>query len=627
MVVTVVVIVAAAFGLATLLRPLIPLAPGNARLLSQGDFVARGARQGIDWQLARPDAVTRARQDDKPLLIVVSRAGSPAGLQLDALAFSDPEMADQINRLFTPVRIDLDRDPGWESVILPYRRLTLGAESGFELLIAHPDRGLAAWTAKLTSRERLDFSGLADFLRRARQETEQEIPTLFLDLQREWRALDGTQVEGSPDQWTERMANVLEAEGWRFPENGRLELSPWTWSALLRGGRTAEAQRAFLAVLGSPLMDGLEDSFFHYADRPDGGAPSAVKASGSNAEAMVFCARLAAITRDPAYRQLALRMAASLRRQFVRSQATVTTVGDPATDGGGSQAFTIPQARLWGSLSGAEQQQAREVFGLDPSLDPRMAGFPRSLLRWMQMGQADRSLAARLRSLREPRRLEPAGVDLASTTSLLAAAFMEAGLLLEDEETLEQGRKLWERARLFRTGTDTISQAKTGGGSAPPTLSAYAAYADACLTHWHAYGDADVLREGAAILRRAVQEFTPSGRWTSQPAPSLPLWPKLKWPIAWQDTIRPSDASLLLGALSDAARILGDEELAVQARSLSRSLAPLLSINHPRLGSLAEAYWAQRGAVLVESRAEWLKAAQQPTAHPLRRLTPAKTSE
>jgi hypothetical protein len=604
MVTAVVVVVAVGFGLSSLVRPFVPSAPSNGGLLLHGDFVARGANQPVQWRLARTEALDEARALNKPLLIVISRSGSPAGRQLDSLAFGDPEMAEQINRLFIPIRVDLEEEPGWDSLLLPFRRVELSPETGFELAVVHPDHGMAAWTLKYQVSARLDFSGLAAFLQQARKECDSLNPSLNAVHQKEWADSLSPSGEGDGVIWVAQAVRRAQLDRGLFAAPTRLESVPLVWSALIFGGEVETAALAMESILSTPMMEGVGGLLMSFSDSRDGRQPLGVMALNPNAEAVAAAARLHLLTGQDEWRDLASLMSRSIRAEFLGSRGAASTLTDPRGLGGARMALAVTTPQLWADLGPEDRRRAERVFGLGLGSSPRMTPYPTDWREWLREPRGPGTLHSRIRSLQSRSQLELGGIDAAVPTCLAAARLLEAGTLLDDQEIIEAGLAFFARAQLFRTGADDVVTERRSNGERLFHLASFLAYADACLWKHAAVGDEASLSDGLAVLKKGLARFEGPSGLSSLPRSVFPLWEPAAVPLGWVDGLRASDASMAIAMLGAYGAIYPETDLAVREQNLRFRLSQLLGRMSSHSGGLARSWLQTRGLKVASDRNE-----------------------
>ncbi|HTI04168.1 MAG TPA: DUF255 domain-containing protein [Gemmatimonadales bacterium] len=74
-------------------------------------YLARAARQPVDWQPWDREAFALAARLDRPILLYIGSDSCRACAEADRSIYTDPQIASLINTLFVPVRVDRDERP------------------------------------------------------------------------------------------------------------------------------------------------------------------------------------------------------------------------------------------------------------------------------------------------------------------------------------------------------------------------------------------------------------------------------------------------------------------------------------------------------------------------------------
>ncbi|HET8713791.1 MAG TPA: DUF255 domain-containing protein, partial [Gemmatimonadales bacterium] len=86
--------------------------PFTNRMAQSGtSYLARAARQPVNWQPWGREAFALAYRLDRPVLLYVGGDACHWCLETDRAIYTDPEIATMINTLFVPIRVDRDERP------------------------------------------------------------------------------------------------------------------------------------------------------------------------------------------------------------------------------------------------------------------------------------------------------------------------------------------------------------------------------------------------------------------------------------------------------------------------------------------------------------------------------------
>ena len=82
---------------------------------SASPYLRSAAHQPIGWYEWGEDAFARARAEDKPILLDIGAVWCHWCHVIDRESYENPEIAELINRLFIPVKVDRDERPDVDS--------------------------------------------------------------------------------------------------------------------------------------------------------------------------------------------------------------------------------------------------------------------------------------------------------------------------------------------------------------------------------------------------------------------------------------------------------------------------------------------------------------------------------
>jgi uncharacterized protein YyaL (SSP411 family) len=83
----------------------------NRMAHSSTNYLARAARQPVNWQPWGREAFALAARLDRPVLLYVGSEGCRWCAETDRAIYTDPEIGALINALFVPIRVDRDERP------------------------------------------------------------------------------------------------------------------------------------------------------------------------------------------------------------------------------------------------------------------------------------------------------------------------------------------------------------------------------------------------------------------------------------------------------------------------------------------------------------------------------------
>ncbi len=605
MTVTVVVLVSIGFLTVSLLRPFVPTPAPNDEALAHGDYLAKNATALVRWQPWGQDVLEEARRRDRPILLTLGIWGSPAALHLDRKVFSDPEVAEQINRSFIPVRVDLDEQPEWQGIILPLQKAARLPDHGFEMVVIHPDKGIASWTAKLSGGSQLDFSGIVRVLTQSIRESDRAVLPLQEQQEREiaqMNALAGTMPESGQ---MPVMVQRLKADKGILKETGMAALRPWIWNALAASGEIDAAISSFLAWSASPMMEAAGVTFFSSGDFRPHLVPEPVKRLEPNLDAMVFCAKAARVQGRSDLAYLAVRMGDGLMKEFLDGGGIPSTlVGEDAARPG-SNRFAVKASLIWDRFSLKEQRLLSSSLNVDLLRTNPAPPFPASLSALLTPSVETEGVQAKLLSLRLNDPPERSKRFLTLTTALASTRFLEAGALLDQPSWVERSDILLEKALESWRGDSVF--VFNPGPRGNHSLAAGLTLAEALLGRWNLEGDRESLEKFLNLVRQMAERHRLGKGGISGPLSQFQLPGYVNWPLNSFDGATRSEAAMAIELLTAAGALSGDSDIKLLAADERQRWQTQAMLASPVWMGLAEVMTkTSLPPLMVSSREEWL---------------------
>jgi uncharacterized protein len=538
-------------------------------------YLLQHADNPVDWYAWGEEALARARDEDRPILLSIGYAACHWCHVMEHESFEDEATARLMNEHFVSIKVDREERPDLDAVYMD-AVVALTGGGGWPMTVfltpagepffggtyfpPEPRHGLPSFQQLLTA--------VADAWRERRDDVGRQAAVLVEGLQR------NTRVEPSREPLTsavlgEAVSGVRSAFDpvWggfggapKFPPASVLEF-------LLRRGDAEIVERTLDAMALGGMYDLLGGGFHRYSVDREWLVPHFEKMLYDNALLV------------PAY----------LHGWLVLGKERYREVAEETID------YMLRELRLpEGGFASAQDADTGGVEGLtftwtedDPV--PRELLHPFEHGRFILRGDLDAETRARLFQLRE-RRPKPLRDDkaIASWNGLALAALAEAGrrlepgpsnkVLLGSDRVLAAARALGEfllgplsaeDGRLFRTWR----AGKTG------TFGFLEDYADAAngLYELHvATGELRWLEESRRLALLAVELFADEelGGFFHAPSDGEVLVNRKK---ELDDNPTPSGNSMLAYVLLRLARIYGDDELERRAVGVLRLAAPMLA--------------------------------------------------
>ncbi|HXE92925.1 MAG TPA: thioredoxin domain-containing protein [Gaiellaceae bacterium] len=525
-------------------------------------YLLQHADNPVDWYPWGDEALARAREEDKPILLSVGYAACHWCHVMEHESFEDGATAALMNEHFVSVKVDREERPDIDSVYMD-AVVSLTGHGGWPMTVfltpagapffggtyypPEPRHGLPsfrqllqaiadAWRERRSDIER-DAAAITEQLRRTAEPSREPLTSSLLT----------DAVRGLRQQFDPEWGGFGPAP--KFPPASVLEF-------LLRRDELELATKTLDAMAAGGMYDLIGGGFHRYSVDREWLVPHFEKMLYDNALLVPVYLHGWLVTGNERYREIATETLDYMLRDLALEEGGFASAEDADTDGVEGLTYTWTE----------EDDVPKEL------LHPFEHG------RFIIRGALDPELRARLFEERELRR-KPLRDDkaIASWNGLALAALAEAGRRLGRDDYLDAARSLGEfllgplsteEGRLYRSWR--AGQAKHAG-----VLEDYADVANGLYELHIATGELRWLEESRRLAMLAVDLFGDSadGGFFLTPRDGEKLVARKK---DFDDHPTPSGNSMLAYVLLRLSRLWGDQELGRQAVGVFRFVAPLL---------------------------------------------------
>ena len=526
-------------------------------------YLLQHADNPVDWFPWGDEAFSKARAEDKPIMLSVGYAACHWCHVMEHESFEDDETAALLNERFVNVKVDREERPDVDSLYMD-AVVALTGQGGWPMTVfltpegepflggtyypPEPRHGLPSFRQVLTA--------VSDAYRERRSDVSRQASAI-VDAVRQ-----SAELPPSTDPLTESLlgeasralARQFDREwgGWggapKFPQASTLE---FLLRMHLRGDEDAlpMVTQTLDAMAAGGMYDLVGGGFHRYAVDREWLVPHFEKMLYDNALLGAVYLHAWVVTGDARYRSVTEETLDYMLRELLVPEGGFSSAQDADTDGVEGLTFT------WTADEGAREEL----------LQPFEHG--RSVIR----GQLSDDERARLFEIRE-QRPKPLRDDKAITAwnGLALAALAEAGRRLERADYLDAARRLGEfilgplsdEERLHRTF-------RAGEAKGTGYLEDYADAAHGLLELHVATGELRWLQEANRLARLAFELFADDerGGFFLSPADGEELVARKK---DLEDHPTPSGNSMLASVLLRLGRIYGDDELERRAVGVFR---------------------------------------------------------
>jgi uncharacterized protein len=514
-------------------------------------YLLQHASNPVDWYPWGEEALARARDEDRPILLSIGYAACHWCHVMERESFESPLTAAVMNERFVCVKVDREERPDLDSIYMD-AVVSLTGSGGWPMTVfltpagepffggtyfpPEPRHGLPAFEQVLLA--------IAEAWQERRGEVERSGRELVRQIQ------SGARLRASSEPLTGELLGAAERGlregydarwgGWgrapKFPPAPVLEF-------LLRRGEEEMTRRTLDGMALGGMYDLVGGGFHRYSVDERWLVPHFEKMLYDNALLAAVYVHAARRFGDERYRQVAEQTIDYVLRELALEGGGFASAQDADTNGVEGLTFS------WAAGEGAP----------DELLEPFEDG------RFVLRGELDSGTRARLFALRE-QRPKPLRDDkaIASWNGLMLAALAQAGRI---EPAVDLARFLLgplstPQGRLHRTWRDAVAK---GTGY----LEDYADVAYGLLELHVATGDARWLREANRLARLAVELFADDegGGFFQTAVDGEQLVARKK---ELDDHPTPSGNAMIAYVLLRLARIWGDDELERRGVSVLR---------------------------------------------------------
>ena len=584
----------------------------NRLALETSPYLRQHADNPIDWYPWGDEALTRARDEDRPILLSIGYSACHWCHVMAHESFENPRIAALMNELFVNIKVDREERPDLDSIYMQ-AVIAISGHGGWPMTVfLTPDGEPYFGGTYFPPEDRQGMRGfpyVLDAAARVFRERRAEVTASAAQLRRALEAPALPEGRASPpdlDAAVESLvaqADMLHGGFGRapkFPHPAALDL-------LLRRHRARGDPRTLDVVtvsLDRMARGGIHDQvgggFHRYAVDGTWSVPHFEKMLYDNAQLVPVYLHAYQLSGEPRWRRVVESTCDYVLRELALPGGGFASSQDADSPGGEGSYFVWTPEQLAAALGEEDGALAERLFGVTPAGNFEGGATVLSLPYPVEqvataMGVDAAGLRARLDGLRtrllEARAQRPApGRDdkvLTSWNALMLAALAEAGAALGRADYVDAARRnagfllgeLYGGGLLLRTWKD--GEAKITG-----FLEDSAFLADALITLYEATGEPRHLSSARALADDALVRFTDGGVLydTASDAPPLVVRPR-----TLDDNPIPAGQSALAMALLRLAALSGDAALRERALELIDPMSAPVGRSPLALSSMAAA--------------------------------------
>jgi uncharacterized protein len=568
-----------------------PGQPAPNRLIGEtSPYLLQHARNPVDWYPWGPEALERARAEDKPILLSIGYAACHWCHVMAHESFEDPETAAQMNEHFVCVKVDREERPDLDGIYMDAVQAMTG-HGGWPMTVFLTPEGGPFYAG--TYYPRLDRPGMPSFRRvlaavadawtRRRDDVRRQGDQVVQVLAAQSGALggdgDGQLGDATLRQAFEGLRGAFDPTWGGFGQAPKFP-QPMTCEFLLRchlrgfEGALEMARLTLDKMAAGGIFDQVGGGFHRYSTDGRWLVPHFEKMLYDNALLVRLYTHAWQLTGDDRYRRVASRTADYLLRELRHPDGGFFSSQDADSEGVEGRFF------VWSfqELAGIAGEPVARHLGAAPE-----GNWEGSNVLWTPSPAGEELTAQvdavlpRLFEAREAR-VHPATDDkvLAAWNGLAISALAEAGRSFGEPRYRDAavaaasfvlGALAGEGGRLLRSWRE-------GRAGGPGYLDDHACMAEACLTLYETTFDLRWLREARRLAGAMVELFADPGGdgfyQTGRDAEQLVVRPRELF-----DNAVPAGSSVAAEVLQRLGRLTGDQDW---ERAGLAALRPVLGV-------------------------------------------------
>lgn len=577
----------------------------NRLIRSHDPYLLLHAHNPVDWYPWGPEALAAARREHKPIFLSVGYSTCYWCHVAEREIYSNPAIAKLMNEWFINIKVDREQRPDIDRVYMLATQIISGGGGWPNNVFMTPELKPFFAGSYFPPQDQGGRPGFPQVLKSMHQAWTDDRPKVLEVADQVYRALQQVQADATagkltPDQW---QTQALQQAAGRFDVfnggfgDGATKFPQAPLLSMLLDADTQDHHKNALkmavatlqAMAEGGVMDQLAGGFHRYSTDPGWDVPHFEKMLYDNAQLLRLYARAYAITKQPLFRQTALRTAHYLTTEMRAPDGGFYSAQDAEVGSVEGASYVWTRSRIETLLGAVDSKRWFDLYTLmpmphsfagQPQVDGGVLRLDRSRAQVLaenhQMASAVEALAPLRKKLLTARnqRPQPARDEkiVTATNALAILGFTAAAHALDDKALLQVAIRTadWEWSQAFDPNTGLLRhQFFHGHAGDDGFLDDYALLAQAYLALHAATGDALWLNRAQQVIDAMLKRFTLASGALATTWDHADL---LVAPPAEGDSVQPSGQSAAIVALLELAAATDKSHYAVAA---NRALTPL----------------------------------------------------
>jgi len=610
----------------------------NRLINSQDPYLLLHAHNPVDWYPWGPEAIDKARRENKPIFISVGYSTCYWCHVAEREIYSNPQIAELMNKWFVNIKIDREERPDLDRIYMRATQVLTGRGGWPNNVFLTPELKpffAGSYFPPEDHDGRPGFPQILTYIHETWEKDHERILRVAeATLQKLHPAEKGSTTDDAklPDSdiWLEQA--VMQAASafddsrggfgtgpTKFPKSPMLSMLLTAYSEAGWSNAREMVRITLDAMAAGGIMDQLAGGFHRYSTEPGWSIPHFEKMLYDNAQLLGLYAKAYEITQSEVLRQTALRTAHYLSTEMQAPDGGFYSAQDAEVDGIEGASYAWTEKEIESVLGVADAGRFFEVYTLMPM--PKAAfghqqpagGVLRQKLDIEP--PKDKQIAAKLLAL-EPLRHKLLAVRLerqqvardekivVADNALAIIGFSQAGQSLHEptltKTAVRTANWIWKNA--FDTKSGELShQLFRGQVGGPGFLVDYALLGQALMSLYHNTGKKRWRSRAQQVADAMLKRFArPDGVLSSS-------WDSIDLVVAppeQGDPVKPSGQSSAVSLLLDLSFTTGEQQYALAAYKALLPLYPSINANPAGWGTMLAGMTSPRALAALELAAK-----------------------
>jgi uncharacterized protein YyaL (SSP411 family) len=523
--VTILVIILVTFGFFVgVLRPFIPKPKPNSLINDPSDYIQNASTQPIQWHKLSKSIFDKAKKEDKLVFLALGSMGCSTARAADDLISSSWELTERLRQNFICTRVDLDQNPEYKSLFLPFQRSIIGFDPDLQFWILTAQGKPIDATVNFFGKDQISYAQLHQTLVNAEQYTSNSnnenhrlssLKNLF-DLERTLLFNTNKSSLLNFQRHYHSVKSKLDLKQGGYLIQDVHLLRPWVWKYLLQYGDTQLAVSSIDRLFRSGLYDYVFGGFFQQSRNSDFNHIEFDKQGISNAEMALLMAQIYCILRysnkndidNSLFFSLSRQTCLMLLNEFMQNDCFVAYQESDENVFGISKRYSMTKKFLTTSLDWPERNWIQKRFNLNIKTNPQLLLRANNFNDYLLHRDLYSDYIERIKRKKDATsNSQYGGRNLCYVNGSILAKLIETSYLLADDNILN---KCLVQFRTFRDqfyrDPNCILHTK-GSITASYYIGDYLSYCEAAFQYYKVTGDHQVLLEGFQTLICLLKDF------------------------------------------------------------------------------------------------------------------------